>query len=431
MKNRRTNSQRVLFLGIIVCMFAIAAPVFALDDVGFTIDNATGYTYDGTAVFTQSDKLSHWLTTGIGERLSFAYQLSYTFSLERYALFEIDLLRFGGTFVRSGTKPVVFRFNTGRFLFSEFSRAVFSHLADGFMVELGLPFAVFSLSAGYTGLVQGPGSTVILSTSDEAGLTVDPVPVLGPLSAPRLFGIVSARFPELFLRQTFDFAFLFQVDLRRTEKIVADRDRVHTQYYGIGFNGPIVMPLYYDAYFYLNTGQTAKGFVVGVLTGGGLTAYLQKALSSKASVGFMFASGDADHVTLYEGNTSGNSTAFIPVSATSTGFVVSPRLTNVFYPSAKYSIKPLSFIDKPAAQNFLIELKTFPFFRATPGPVSVSGIDDASDALYLGTEFDFTISARPLSDLGLGYSMGFFFPGAAVEEKTVRSMGRFDVSLSF
>jgi hypothetical protein len=423
--------KAALRLMTVVLLFLAAAGAAAVDDFGFTIDNATGYTYEGNAGITQRNKFSHWLDGRIGENLTFAYQLSYTFSLDRYVLLDLDLLRFGGTFALGGAKPFIFAFNSGRFFVSEFSGNVLSHLWDGFKLEFSLPSAVFSAAAGYTGLLQTPSSSVIVTASDEVDQNADPPPVFGPLAAPRLAGMVAAEFPELFLRQTLNAAFIFQFDLRGDARIAPGRGRIHTQYIGAGLSGPIISSLYYDTFFYLNTGQSDGGLILGVLSGGGLTLYLPKAAASKVSASFVYAGGDADHVSLYEGNTAGNSTAFIPLSASSSGLVVSPRLTNVFFPSAGYSLKPFSFIESSAARNFSIEMKMFPFFRSTPAPVSVGGVDDASASLYLGTELDFIIKARPLSDLGLGWSMGFFFPGTAMEEKTVRSLGRFDLSLSF
>lgn len=413
---------------LIFTVFTISAA--AVDDFGFSIDNATGFTVDGEAAATQKNKVSHWLYGKIGDRLSLAYQISYTFSLDRYVLLDLDLLSFGGTFIKQSRTPFLFRFTTGRFTFSEFSSAVLSHVADGFRLDFGVPSAVFTLSTAYTGLLQTPVSTILLSASDVADQTVDPVPVFGPLAPPRLITAVTAEFPELFLQQSLNLAFLFQFDLRGEEKTQTDKGRVHTQYYGIGLSGPLASVLFYDAFFYFNSGLSDPGIILGVLSGGSFTLFLQKALSSRAELGFIAASGDADHSALYEGNTEGESAAFLPISASSSGLVVSPRLTNVFYPWISYSIKPFSFIDKPAAENFSAALKTFPFFRATPGTVSVSGVDPASDSLYLGTELDIILSARVLSDLGLGFSTGFFFPGTAIGNKAVRVLGRFDLSLS-
>lgn len=416
---------------IAVVFILLSAPAFLFGfDIGVTIDNSTGFTMQTEAALTQADKLSHWFEGNFGEHYSFGYQISYSFNLDRYALFELDLLQFKGEWLNTRKTPVLISLSAGRFQQREFSGMVFTHPADGFHVELGLPRVRFGLSAGYLGLLQTPSSTAVLSNSDSDAFDVDPQPVFGPLASPRLVETISADFPELFLRQSISLALIFQHDLRGESKLSEEGGRVHTQYYGIGLSGPLYSPLFYDAFFYFNSGQTDRGAVTGYLTGIGFDLYLKKALSSKLSAEFVYASGDADHDSLYEGNGGGLSTAFIPVSAKPLGIVFSPKLTNVFYTSASYSIKPLSSLKGAAAKNFNIQIAALPFFRSTTGPVSETGPDADSDALYLGTELNFSLGARPLSDLGLSYTMGFFFPGTAMTENTARILGRFDLSIS-
>lgn len=416
-------------MAVILILLSVPAFLFGYD-IGVTIDNSTGFTMQTEASLTQADKLSHWFEGNFGEHYSFGYQISYSFSLDRYALFELDLLQFRGEWLNARKSPVLIGLSAGRFHQSEFSGMVFSHPADGFHFGIGLPRVRFGVSAGYLGLLQTPTSTAVLSNSDADTFSVDPQPVFGPLASPRLVETISADFPELFLRQSVSLALIFQQDLRSEAKLIAGGGRVHTQYYGIGLSGPLYSPFFYDAFFYFNSGQTDRGAVTGYLTGIGLDLYLQKALSSKLSAEFVYASGDSDHDSLYEGNGGGLSTAFIPVSAKSLGIAFSPKLTNVFYTSASYSIKPLSSLKGAAANNFNIQVAALPFFRSTPGPVSETGLDADSDALYLGTELNFSLNARPLSDLGLGYTMGFFFPGTAMTNKTARILGRFDLSMS-
>jgi hypothetical protein len=421
----RSDNRIILILILVI----LPAGLFGFD-IGVTLNNSTGFTMESTAAITQSDIVSHWFEGNFGKNYSFAYQISYSFDLDRYALFELDLLKFKGEYLFVRNTPLLISFSAGRFLFSEFSGNVLSNNADGLKLEFGLPFAAFSVSAGYLGLLQTPSSTVIMSISDLADRNIDPVPILGPLASPRLIEMVTINFPELFLHQTIDVALLFQQDLRNDTKLEEGNGRVDTQYFGAGISGPLVSPLFWDAFFYFNSGQTDNGAVTGILFGGGLDLYLKKLLSSKVSIDFIYAGGDADHSSFYEGNGDGLSTAFIPISAKPLGIVFSPKLTNVFYGAASYSIMPLSFSKNPAAKNFSIQIAGLPFFRSTSGPISEQGVNSGSDNLYLGTEMNFSINARPLSDLGFGYTMGFFFPGTAMAESTVKLLGRFNVSLS-
>jgi hypothetical protein len=426
------NRVKILaFIGVFL-LIVLSSPLYCID-FGVSIDNASGFTQIEEVENTQRDKVSLWFDGDLSDMFALSAQASYTFALDRPFFLTLDQLKFSGEFPSKGDYPFVFRFDSGRFSFQEFTGKVLAHKADGVYVEMGLPFMIASASVGYTGLFQTPASSIIISKSDLDDRDFDDPPFFGPLATPRLIETVSVKFPELFLRQTLNLALLFQQDLRAAKNIVEEGGKVHTQYYGLGFTGPIVSPLFYDAFFYFSSGQIRNGeshTILGFLTGGGLAYYMPNVLSSKIALDFVYASGDKDHETFYEGNIKGNSLAFIPISISSPALSFAPQLKNLFYPSLSFSFKPLAPIDHPVANNLSIQLKGIPFFRSTPGPISVTGVDPDSNALYLGTEFDFSINARPLNELGMGYSMGFFFPGKAMQDKTVQILGRFELSLS-
>jgi hypothetical protein len=427
--NRKTTI--ITFLTVFLLLL-FSLPGFCTD-FGISIDNASGFTQTDKVENTQRDKVSLWFDGELNDHITLTTQASYTFDLDRPVFFSIDQFRLSGEAPSSSDFPFVFSFDSGLFPFTEFSGKVLSHKAVGLSVEMGMPFMTVSTSMGYTGLIQTPASSIIISNSDLEDTDVDEPPLFGPIAPSRLIQTVSCTFPELFQRQTLNAALLFQHDLRAIKHLAEDSGRIHTQYYGVGLSGPIVSPLFYDSFFYLSSGQIREGEehnIVSVLTGVSLSLYLREILSSKVGLDFIYASGDKDHETFYEGNTKGLSTAFIPISISTQALAFSPQLKNIFYPALSYSFKPLAPIDHRVAENLSVQLKGIPFFRSTPGPISAAGIDFDSDSLYLGTEFDFSINARPLNELGMGYSMGFFFPGTAMQDKTVQILGSFEISLS-
>ncbi len=414
-------------LVFVIILLAAAATVSAFD-FGLTIDNSTGFTKDEEeAEFTQRDKASLWFDGNVTKNLTFATQGSYTFTIDEPVFFDLELLRVGGNFANTGENPFSFSFKAGRFKLSDFTNKVLSHTADGGYIELASPTLSISFSTGFTGLVQKPASSILMSLSDVEDRELDGY----YFGSHRFIQGMNIKFPEILFNQTLNLSMLYQRDLRAEERLHSGGGYVHTFYHGAGLSGPIVPPLYYNAFVYINSGTVAGDSILAEMAGVTLNLYLQELLGSKVSLDFVYASGDADYDSFYEGNTEGAATAFVPISISTPALVFAPQLSNIIYGTFSFLIKPLYNLDSEAAKKFSIELKVSPFLRPTPGPISVSGVDDDSEELYAGTEVDTIISARPLSDLGLGLSFGMFFPGEIMESEEVQLLGRFDLSLSF
>ena len=215
-----------------------------------------------------------------------------------------------------------------------------------------------------------------------------------------------------------------------------------TQYSLIRVSGPMVPGLFHDCFFILGTGRELS-YLEGVYSytpvlsysaGGSVRYYNEKLLFSVISGGFVFARGDDDKTSFYEGNTEGKSTQFLPVSDASFGQIFNPRLGNLMVAEISYSLKPLSFLGNPVFDRFQSSLNTYLFFRSSLGPVSEGGVDLGSSSKYLGTEIDLTLNFRPFSDLGLKSSTGMFFPSNnafAAGENSVRFEEKLEFSFSF
>ncbi len=92
--------------------------------------------------------------------------------------------------------------------------------------------------------------------------------------------------------------------------------------------GGITSSIFYDVFGYMQLGKTLslennndyKNESISAFLGGGSLSWFNKELLySKASASFVYASGDDDASSVYEGNTEDSGTTFMPVSGTSTG----------------------------------------------------------------------------------------------------------------
>jgi len=232
-----------------------------------------------------------------------------------------------------------------------------------------------------------------------------------------------------------------QMDMRDDSDLTTG-GKLDTQYFGLTISGPILSSLFYDSFAYLGTGQSHSGIaddysVLSFLGSAGLRYYMEDFLFSRMSFRFLYSSGDSDYTTSFtEGNTSGDSSNFVPISGKSTGLVFSPSLGNIFLTQLSYSLKPFSSMGNSVLKNIQLELTDVNFFRSTTGLISESGIDPASDSLYLGTEIDGTVNFRPFSDLGVSLSTGVFIPnngsdGAFLDTQEIEFLSRLGLSFSF
>ena len=435
---------------LLVLLVTFLLPCYAQIDFGATVDNATGLSTDGSPEFSQMDKLSLWFDAALGEWMSLAVQGSYTFSLERYYLFDVDFLEFEGKFpIEMGAS--IFNFAAGRFAFLDFTQNVLDHRLDGVLLGLQLPFMRITAACGFSGLLFNPTSSIIMSKADSTRSQNDNQ----LLASPRLIEIADVIFPELLLRQNLHLSIVLQQDLNpaadlaaagETTLTTANGGRLSTQYWGAGISGAIAPSLYYDAFFYLGTGSVLSYIsgtyrytpIIAFLTGGGVRLYIEEALGSIIELKTIYSAGDADSTTTFrEGNTVGDATTFVPISRPNLALVFSPQLGNLFFVELSYSLKPFSWAEAKVFDTLQNVFKGIVFFRPTTGLISESGINSSSASPYLGTEVDWIINFRPLSDLGFALSLGLFIPdnvssaSAFTDSRKLEFLGRFELSLSF
>ena len=414
--------KKITMILLITLAFTLPA---AGADFGLTIDAAPSVLWDtgdplDLSGLTYTVKAALWGNGKISDELNFELQGGYTLKETRAFLLELDQLQLNGKFTKSELLPGTLSFKAGRLPFSEFSGKVFSHTGDGLSLELGLTSLSISAFAAYTGLLQAPACSILVSRSDIADQSLSPVPLFGPLGPPRLIEGAALTFPEIAGQQTLIISGLFQQDLRSDADLVATGSRVDTIYAGLGLMGPLpLLPsLFYSLYGYGNTGSYGSSTIWAFLAGGGINYFMPEFLSSRIAVDALYSSGDADHSEFYEGNTAGDSLAFVPLVPSQAGLIFTAQQTNLFYISGSFSMKPFNDSDILGIKNTLLLLKVTGFFRSTVGAISTGGVNTGSDELYLGTEADLTVLARFLSDLGCSLSGAVFVPSTAMQSAT-------------
>lgn len=442
-------SVRRFLLVLLLTGFSLS--LFAID-FGGSVDNATTLAIQTGEDIEQRNKLSLWIDHNFADSSEFLVIGNYTFSLDDPYTFDLERLQV--KFKITPQMPVI----VGRFGFTEFSGIVLNHPLDGFWFTYNFPRAVISAGVGYSGLQFSESNQIVMSQSDTTDFD-DPDFFLG---SPRIIEALHTHFPELFGRQDVMVSLLFQQDLRPQSQLLQEGEEIenagglsggklHSFYLGLGLSGPISSSagLYYDTFLYTETGTTlsyiedstsSTGFsyqyepILAFLGGLNVDYYSEKRAYSKIGLSLLFASGDSDSADFQEGNTAGRALQFTPISRPSFGLIFSPQIGNIFIAKTSFSMKPFSNSSSRALQHFQTELRLFNYLRPTVSPISEAGIDQASDALSLGSELDGVVRFRPFSDLGTALSMGVFLPSEAAfsgENQGPRFLGRFEFSFSF
>jgi len=295
-----------------------------------------------------------------------------------------------------------FTFQGGRLKVTDFSTYVFDHRLDGALFQWKFPFTRIELSGGYTGWQPREVSQIYLSRSDAMDAD-DSTITYGP---PRTIQIATFTFPRILLSQDLILSFVAQQDLRSQEagRPPVKRDRVFTNYLGLGSEGKLRENIHLSLFGYLSLGFV--GVSSRLFSGIYGTSVVWKGKDkyrSEIEGVFVSASGDDRLSSLYDSAALRESNLFLPVSKKDTGVAFSPLLANITFLQLRGGLFPLPKV--------WAEAQAFLFFRTTGGPISESGVDplDRSD-LFLGPEWDLKLEWQVYSDLKIRSNFGFFLP---------------------
>ncbi len=205
----------------------------------------------------------------------------------------------------------------------------------------------------------------------------------------------------------------------------------NSTYIGVGSNGAIGADLVYRAEFIYEYGTTLSdplshsgGIVplsqqdtrISAMAGvGGLTWLARNSEDSR--VDFQIVAGTGSNQRFDSGNTFGGiapgavDTSFNSLGYVNTGIVLAPDFANLLCPSIGFSTTPL------AGSGFFGDLRlgatVFAFGRIeNDAPLSFQTVNGGSN--YVGSEVDFSIEWRLMSDLDLNIRYGLFLPNTDV-----------------
>ncbi len=419
---RRILSSAILFL---VALAGTSAQQAGYEVVVSSTSEGRWVPSSGALSATQGFRGSFGGTSFIGERalfrvLGFAeyspapdsfLEGSYLFDLEQLYL---DLEQDG---VFSGR--AVYRF--GRYSFSDRSRRVVVHPADGFRMRGDFGSAVFRLDAAYTGLVLRPSSRIALTESDAELLSLsdDEGAVFGPgrLLTRTGYGLRAASGVESGVEIT------TQWDLPNvaSPESIDGSSRYHSAYLNVYTERPLGDRYVLNASTVLGAGLTLPrpGF-----SSIDLSLLLQALLE--------YYPGDRNRNVLTLGLVSASSEAvglrdFRPVTPLILGRVESVSAAGHAQVSTSWSTRP--FLTGPFS-GFQVILDSRGIFRLNATQESELA-DSDTGSLYLGFDSGLSVRYRPVSDLSLSAAAFAFVPGAESSVESAVMSGRVQVAMTF
>jgi hypothetical protein len=330
-----------------------------------------------------------------------------------------------------------FSYEIGRREFADPSSYILDSPADGLAFSFAYPWAELAFRSGYTGFTSVDDSTIEMSLADSRLEHSD------NFASPRFLVQADLAFPSFF-GQGLTFSFLSQDDLTSSSELLKKGDtspdvekggRVDTQYFELMAEGTIASTVSYGAFFVYGTGRTLAWLdtsydwstISSYFAGFRASAPLPLPIDgSTLGLRFLFASGDKDASSGFEGAVASTFHRFTPVTQATLAQAFSPALSNLVVGELDYSASP-----RLGALRFDGQASLLGFFRPTAGPITgVSGIDPDSSSAYLGSEADLSLGYRILSDVGLSLSAGVFVPGSAFAVSDLRYSLTAQVGLS-
>ncbi len=364
----------VRFVMLAAVLLAATGGAWALD-FGSLVGLTPSYGDDGLGF---SAGLTPWMSAALGGESelylsgSFSVDLAdgewtFGFAPERT---ELILRPVAGTEIRAG-----------RIRYSDGAGLALSGLYDGFSAQTIFGGVNLRLGALYGGLLDKENSELLLSGADVADYADDSV----PFAPRRLVMAAGASFPGAI--SWFADA-LAQFDARGSNAL-------HSQYLVLGADGQLSPALALNA--------AMAGSVVE--EAGFDPAF---SLAAAAELGWMPSGGWRDRAYMSLRWATGDYGAFNPylsVNAIPQGKVFTPRLAGLFIGRLGYTAR--------VGETLSADLQSTAFVRSVNGGPADSGIDPASDSVWLGAEAYASVRWAPVSDVNLSSGLGLFVPGAA------------------
>ncbi len=387
-----------------------------------------------------------WSENDFGDKGQIEFQGIFSHSIisqpEFPYYFDINSLKYINTLENKDEDQPQIIFSIGRYPIIDQTAFIIAHKLDGISIDFNYSLLKLYNSLSYSGLLWKLNSSISPSILDtyylEKKNTV--------LASPRIIGLTGIAFPSL-IKQNLGIEFLYQIDMREEDHVIEDYQSYSSEgipvegggmldsyYVSLKSKGSLFLPLFNYSFSYVYNGGRSMSRVTedlkhykyseisAHLVNLKLEKYLPKVSNSLIKYNLLFSSGDNDFNGYQEGNFKDKSNNFVPLSLSLSGIVFSPTLGNILVNDISYSLTPID--------NLSTELKFLTFSRTTTGPISEDGINPNSNELYLGSELDFIVDYRPLSDLGLTLSTGFYFPSEKVYDKDYLEVNKILITIT-
>lgn len=312
-------------------------------------------------------------------------------------------------------------YRIGRYAFSDRSRRVVVHPADGLRVRGDFGSGALRLDAAYTGLVLQPSSRIVLTENDAQLLSLsgDDGAVFGPGRLLTRTGY--GRRNESGVESGVELITQWDVPNVMAPESVDGATRYHSGYLNVYTEAPLGDRFVLNASSILGAGLTLPqpGFGdidISLLVEGLLEYYPGESNRNVVTLGLIAASSEA--VGLQD---------FRPITPLVLGRVEPVSSAGHAQVSTAWATRP--FLTGPFS-GLQIILDSRGIFRL--GVTQDSELaDSGTESLYLGIDSGLSVRYRPVSDLSLSAAVFGFLPGpdSAVESPVLS--GRLQVAVTF
>jgi hypothetical protein len=231
---------------------------------------------------------------------------------------------------------------------------------------------------------------------------------------------------------------LVERDLNEEDPKVASQDwEYHANYLALGARGTIWRNLGYSLE---GVYQFGRSVAAGSTEREDISAFALLALvdctwdgplAPYAVVEYMYGSGDADRGSVTDvaaGNRAGtDDEGFLGFGFVQTGFSLFPRVSNIHILRFGGTLRPLGDVD--AFRHLEVGVYGY-WYRKAESSAPISDPRSTEDHADIGTEVDFLIRWRILSDLGFSLTFGRFMPGRAYADDADGPRNFFSVGMT-
>ena len=294
----------------------------------------------------------------------------------------------------------------GRYAFAEESGLIFSDRVDGSLVRVDLPEVSVQAAAGYSGLIDGR-NTGVLMTADDLADVADEDERAG---SRRIVTSLGATLPQVAERHDLSSGVVAQWDTRDAD----DAGQVlNTQYLYLAADGAVTGDLYYAAGL-VGSANQRDGTVTEEDSGLALAALGE---------GELFLGPEDNHIltlTTWYGSSDGDTLdAYVPISADGVDNLGPADIGDALAAGLDYEARPFEGMEGAAGEWLGLS-----GYSVAEWPSDFDG-DDPYRSLEVGAR----LAARPFSDLGGQVRVAGISEGD--ERGTINIEGRFELSASF